>query len=338
MSGGKNITALDFFIDFDHTFIVMSHISVIIPVYNEEKNVPILHKELMEVLVGLSHTFEIVYINDGSRDKSGDILKLIAQNDERIKVILFARNFGQTAALAAGIAEAKGEILIFSDSDLQNDPHDIPRMLQKIEEGYDVVSGWRKDRKDKAISRRLPSWLANRLISAITGIHLHDFGCTLKAYRRRVIEGVHLYGEMHRFIPAYAAWYGARVTELTVNHRARIHGTSKYGINRTFKVLLDLLFVKYWASFRSKPMHFFGGMGTLLILFGVFCGILSLYFKFALHISFISTPLPLLSVFSIIAALQFILIGILAEMLTRVYYEAQSGPQMPYIVKEKINL
>lgn len=313
-------------------------ISLIIPVYNEQDNLRPLHAECLEVLQGMSVEFEIIYVDDGSRDNSVAILRELAAVDVRVKVLLFARNFGQTAALAAGIAQARGDIFIFSDSDMQNDPHDIPKLIEKINEGYDVVSGWRKDRKDKALSRKIPSWLANTLISRITKIPLHDYGCTLKVYRRRVIEGVHLYGEMHRFIPIYASWYGARVVEVVVNHRPRLHGVSKYGISRTFRVILDLLFVKFWASFRSKPMHFFGGFGILLLLLSLISASIAVYIRLVHHVSFILTPLPLFSAFSFLIAFMFILNGILAEMIMRVYYESKNGPVAPYLCKEKINV
>lgn len=310
-------------------------LSIIIPVYNEEENLSKLQIELKFVLDSQNFDHEIIYVNDGSRDRSQEVLRKLTLADPNTKVISFVRNFGQTAALAAGIICSKGDVLIFMDSDLQNDPADIPRLLDLLNNGYDVVSGWRKNRKDKALSRRLPSNIANWLISAITGVYLHDYGCTLKAYRRRVIEDLRLYGEMHRFIPAYVSWYGARVAEIIVNHRPRIYGKSKYGINRTLKVLLDLLVAKFWSSYLAKPMHFFGGAGFLMFLISLLAGFWAIYLKIFHNVSFIITPLPLLSVFAAMIGLQFILIGIIAEILTRIYYE--SSNTHPFKIKEKIN-
>ncbi len=310
-------------------------LSVIIPVYNEEENIPKLHTELTGVLAALHTSHEVIYVNDGSKDKSLVMLRTLASSDTSVTVISFARNFGQTAALAAGIHFSHGDILVFLDSDLQNDPHDIPLLLDKIHEGYDVVSGGRKERKDRVITRRIPSMLANKLIAKITRVPLHDFGCTLKAYTRRVIENVELYGEMHRFIPAYAAWYGARVAEVVVNHRPRMFGASKYGLGRTLKVILDLLFVKFWHTYRSRPMHFFGGVGLVCILAAFISGVVAVVLRLTAHISFIETPLPLFTVFATIAGLQFVLIGVVAEMLVRVYF-GTTQRSSSFIVQEVI--
>lgn len=315
----------------------MHTISIIIPVYNEEDNIMPLCQELTEVMDQNSYQYEIICVNDGSKDRSLLKLKEQAARNPHLKIISFARNYGQTAAIAAGIHHAKNDVFIFMDSDLQNDPHDIPKLLAKLEEGYDVISGWRKDRKDNSLKRILPSRLANMLISKITRVPLHDYGCTLKAYRRRVIENVQLYGEMHRFIPAYASWYGAKVAEIEVHHRQRTAGISKYGLNRTFKVLLDLLFVKFWHSYLSKPMHFFGGIGFLALGAGFLAVLLALLLRFTLNISLIQTPLPLFSAFATIAGFQFILIGIIAEMILRVYFEARE-PHAPYHIAETINI
>lgn len=310
-------------------------ISLIIPVYNEEENLPILISEIEMALAGFGASFEAIFVNDGSRDQSWPVLVQAAKNKPWVKVINFRKNFGQTAALAAGINHARGEIIIPLDADLQNDPQDIPLFISKMNEGYDVVSGWRKHRQDKMLSRKIPSWLANALISKITGIHLHDYGCTMKAYRREVIKDVKLYGEMHRFMPAYAAWFGAKTTEIIVNHRARKFGKTKYGISRTFKVVLDLLVVKFLSNYFTKPMHFFGKVGFYSLALSLCSGLLAVYLREWHHISFISTPLPLLTVFLGLLAIQFILLGLLAEMLTRIYYEGQDKPT--YLVKEKIN-
>src|SRR5690348_7735073 len=238
-------------------------VSVIAPVYNEEGNLLPLHQRLVGALEPLQCSFEIVYVDDGSRDQSFAELAAVAAADERARVVQLQRNFGQTAAIAAGVDHARGAVLVFIDADLQNDPADIPRLLALIDEGYDVVSGWRKNRQDAAVSRKLPSHFANGLISRVTGVHLHDYGCTLKAYRAELLEQVNLYGEMHRFIPAYLAQVGARIAELPVNHAPRVRGKSKYGIMRTGKVILDLLTVKFLGSFATKPIYVFGGGGML---------------------------------------------------------------------------
>ena len=237
------------------------YLSVLLPVYNEEESLDLQYKAVVKALAGLKKSYEIIFVNDGSTDGSGEILRRIAARDKRVKVVNFRRNFGQTAAMAAGIDFSRGEILVFMDSDLQNEPEDIMKLLDQIEEGYDVVSGWRKNRQDKLISRKIPSKIANRLISRVTGVPLHDLGCSLKAYRGEVLRQVNLYGEMHRFIPVHASWIGARITEVPVGHHARQYGQSKYGIKRTFKVLLDLVTVKFMGSYSTKPIYVFGGTG-----------------------------------------------------------------------------
>ncbi len=310
-------------------------LSVLIPIYNEEKNIEALYKELKKVLEDLSISYEIIAVNDGSKDDSYQILKKIAQANFNFKVINFRKNFGQTAAISAGIDFSEGEIIIPMDADLQNDPSDIPRFLEKIEEGFDVVSGWRKDRKDKLLTRKIPSWIANRLISVITRVKLHDYGCTMKAYRKEVIKDIRLYGEMHRFMPAYTSWYGAKIGEIVVNHRSRKHGKTKYGISRTFWVILDLLTVKFLTDYSTKPMHFFGKVGYWLLFLGFLSGLTAVILRFVAGISFILTPLPLLTVFLILIGIQFILMGLLAEILTRTYYESQNKPT--YLIKEKFN-
>jgi glycosyltransferase involved in cell wall biosynthesis len=265
------------------------------------------------------------------------VLRRIALREPRIKVVDFLVNAGQTAALRAGIDHASGEVLIPMDSDLENDPADIPRLLATLSEGYDVVSGWRKDRwQGSFVTRKLPSRIANTLISRITKTHLHDYGCTLKAYRAEVIKDTMLYGEMHRFIPAYASWRGARVTEIVVNHRPRKFGTSNYGLSRTFRVLLDLLLLRFLHRYMSRPIHFFGMAGFLSLGLGVLAGVVAVALRLVIHLSLISTPLPVLAALLIIVGVQFIGMGILAEMLMRIYYESQK--KVPYAVRETINI
>jgi len=298
-------------------------LSLIIPVYNERESLPRLHGELLQVVGEHKLEAELIFVDDGSKDGSLAYLQELARADARVKVVSFRRNFGQTAAMSAGFHYATGDVLIPMDGDGQNDPADIPRLLAKVSEGFDVVSGWRRQRKDKALSRRLPSLIANRVISRWSGVSLHDYGCTMKAYRSDVIKGVRLYGEMHRFIPIYASWEGARVAELEVNHRARTAGKSKYGINRTFKVLLDLLVIKFLEKYFSKPIYVFGGFGVISILLSVLAFLLMVYFKVWGDKSFIQTPLPALVVtFAMVGVLSFML-GLLAEMVTRTYFESQ---------------
>ncbi|MFA5830726.1 MAG: glycosyltransferase family 2 protein [Candidatus Paceibacterota bacterium] len=312
-------------------------LSIIAPLYNEEKNIKPLLREIREVMQKNGFSYEIITINDGSKDGSFRELLSVAEKDEKIKIIDFAFNTGQTAALSAGIEAATGDIIIPIDSDLENDPNDIPLLVKKLEEGYDVVSGWRKDRwKGEYMTRKLPSVVANKIISSVAGLYLHDYGCTLKAYRREIISDVHLYGEMHRFILAYAFWKGARVTEIPVSYRARIYGESKYGFSRTFKVLLDLVVMKFLHKYMNKPMHFFGGVGFLFFTMGVFVGVWAMVLKFVYGVSFISTPLPVLCVFLLLVGVQLIALGVVAEILMRTYYESQG--KKPYTVKRTVNL
>ena len=240
-------------------------VSITIPIYNEEQNIQTLYERIRGAMDALGRTWELVLVNDGSRDKSAERLDCVAAGDVRVRVIHLSRNYGQTAALMAGLDHARGEIIVPMDGDLQNDPGDIGRLLAKLDDGYDVVSGWRKDRKDAKFSRNLPSRIANELISTVSGVHLHDYGCSLKAYRRDVLEGVKLYGEMHRFVPIYAAWNGARVAEIEVTHHPRIHGESKYGLERVVKVVLDLLVVKFLYRYAQKPIYLFGGFGCVCL-------------------------------------------------------------------------
>ena len=309
-----------------------SSIAVVLPVYNEEANLQDLHASVSEVMATLGRDFEIIYVDDGSTDGSFGILRDIASRDQHVKVCRFARNCGQTAAIAAGIDLARSGIVCFMDADLQNDPADIPAMLEKLEEGYDLVSGWRKDRKDTWLTRRLPSLLANALISAVTGVRLHDYGCTLKIYRRDVLKGFRLYGEMHRFIPAYASQMGARVVEMPVNHRARTRGTSKYGLERIVKVVLDLFVVKYLSNYSNRPIHFFGGVGVALTGAGVAVLAFLIWDKFVNAMSMIESPLLLLSVMFFMLGVHSVFIGLLAELLNRTYHESQDKPT--YVVKE----
>ena len=311
-------------------------VSIVIPVYNEEENIKKLRREINVVMAKENLTYEMIFVNDGSVDSSLAVLEDLSKNDTNVKVINFAYNFGQTAAMSAGIKEACGEIVIPMDADLQNDPIDIPAFLSKIDEGYDVVSGWRKNRKDTLVLRKIPSWFANALIAKITGVKIHDYGCSMKAYKKDLIQGVALYGEMHRFIPAYVSWHGGKVTEIVVNHRARIHGVTKYGISRTFRVLLDLILIKFLSKYMNRPIHFFGGIGFFALFLGGVAALWAVYLRQVHLISFIETPLPVFSTMLVIVGVQLIAMGIIAEMLMRTYYESQG--KQPYIIKNKFNI
>ncbi len=311
-------------------------ISIVIPVFNEEESLPHLEKEITEVLDKFIDNYEIIFINDGSVDKTTEVLERLAQQDSRIKVIEFNRNFGQTAALAAGIDLASGEIIITLDADLENDSQDIPKLLEKFNDGFDIVSGWRQQRwLAKRFTRRFTSKMANWLISLVTKTKLHDYGCTLKVYRASILKKVRLYGEMHRFIPAIAAWQGAKIAELPVNYRPRKFGRTKYGLARMPKVLLDLLTVKFLSNYATKPMHFFGKIGYYLLFLSFLSGLSAIILKIFRGSSFISTPLPLLTAFLALVGVQFILMGLLAEMMVRTYYESQQ--KQIYSIKKKIN-
>jgi dolichol-phosphate mannosyltransferase len=309
-------------------------LSLFLPVLDEEENLRPLHAKIQEALDALGKTAEVIYVDDGSTDNSLQILREIAAEDKRVRVISLRRNYGQTAAMSAGIDAARGQILIPMDADLQNDPKDIAQLLEKLDEGYDVVSGWRKNRQDKMLSRRLPSVIANKIVSWIGGVPLHDYGCSLKAYRREVLQDVRLYGEMHRFIPIYASWAGARVTEIPVDHHARRHGKSKYGISRTIKVIFDLMTIKFMAEYHTKPIYVFGTFGMLAFLLSLIAGVWAFYLKFVNGVSFILTPLPIIAVVMLAISVQFILMGLLAEMLVRTYHESQN--KTIYAVREKI--
>jgi glycosyltransferase involved in cell wall biosynthesis len=304
------------------------YLSIIVPVYNEVENVPLLYQALLETMGKLDRiSWEVVFVDDGSVDESLVALeKLAATDPEHICVLALRRNFGQTAAIAAGIDHSNGELIILMDADLQNDPADIPMMLEKIDLGYDVVSGWRKNRKDTFITRTLPSRIANGLISYVTGVHLHDYGCTLKAYRREVLTGFRLYGEMHRFIPAYANSVGARMIEIPVNHHPRRFGKAKYGLSRTLKVILDLFTVKFLLSFAHKPMRLFGGAGLSLILISFITYFALVVRKFTLHVDILPSPLFQIGTMFMIMGFQSILMGLIAELLARTYHESQDKP------------
>lgn len=297
-----------------------------VPIYNEEENIPLLYAEIKEVLDNTSYTYEMIFIDDGSSDTSVSVLEGLSQEDENVLVVALRRNFGQTAAMSAGFDHASGEIIVTMDGDLQNDPHDIPAMVEKLNNGYDVVTGWRHDRQDPFISRKLPSMLANKLISWITGVSLHDYGCTLKAFRREVTENIRLYGEMHRFIPAIASGMGISFTEVKVNHRARRFGTSKYGISRTIRVVLDLLTVKFLLSYATRPLHVFGTVGVLSSGIGFVLALVMTLQRFIWGIGLSDRPLLLLAVLLIFMGVQFITMGLLAELVVRTYHESQKKP------------
>jgi glycosyltransferase involved in cell wall biosynthesis len=312
-------------------------ISVFLPVLNEEPNLLPLHEKLDAALQTLGRSAEIIYVDDGSTDGSLEVLRQLARLDRRVRVVALRRNYGQTAAMAAGIHAARGEVLIPMDADLQNDPADIVRLLEKLDEGFDVVSGWRKNRQDRLFTRKIPSMIANRIISWIGGVPLHDYGCSLKAYRRESLADVNLYGEMHRFIPIYASWAGARVAEIPVEHHARTMGKSKYGLSRTVKVVFDLMTIKFMASYQTKPLYVFGWVGLLTIALSILCAVFAFLMKYANwphHADFIQTPLPVLAMVMLVLGIQFFLMGLLAEMQVRTYHESQS--KAIYAVRERI--
>jgi len=306
-------------------------VSVVVPLLNEQDNINPLYEQITQALTE-NYNYEIIFVDDGSSDNSFTILSDLQKADSKVRVIRFRKNFGQTAALAAGFAHARGKIIVAIDADLQNDPADIPKMIQKLDEGFDVVSGWRKKRHDNAITRLIPSKIANWLIAAITRVKLHDFGCTLKVYRREVLAETKLYGEMHRFIPALASWNGASICEMVVNHRPRTAGTAKYGLSRTLKVVLDLITVKFLGSFSTKPIYIFGGLGLLSGLASVVSGLAVLYQKLANDFPMNRNPLLFLTALLITTTIQFILMGLLAELLVRTYHESQNRPT--YVIKE----
>ena len=311
------------------------NLSLVIPVYNEEASLPLLYDAIRRALTPLKQKWEVIFVDDGSRDKSLDALRTLAEkNPDHVRVLVFRRNFGQTAAISAGIDHAQGETIVLLDADLQNDPADIPRLLAKLDEGYDLVSGWRKDRKDNLLTRTFPSNMANWLISTVTGVHLHDYGCTLKAYHRDVLGGFRLYGEMHRFIPVFAHSVGARITEIPVSHRPRQFGRANYGLDRTVKVILDLFTVKFLLDYSHKPIRLFGGAGAFLMLVGM----IDLFYIFIRRTFFgvpaSTSPLLLIGVMLFILGFQSILMGLIAELLARTYHESQQKPT--YTLREII--
>ena len=306
-------------------------LSVVVPLYDEEENVDPVIRELLEVLDGMEVSSEVVLVDDGSRDQTAARAGRWCRRDPRVHLIELRRNFGQTAALSAGFDHARGRVVVAMDGDQQNDPHDIPQLLTKLDEGYDVVSGWRRDRQDALMLRKLPSAAANRLISRVTGTRLHDYGCTLKAYRREVICHIRLYGDLHRFIPALTQAVGARVTELPVNHRARVRGHSKYGISRTFRVLLDLLTVKFLISYFGRPMRLFGGIGFASMALGSAILLWLLAAKVVLGQALANRPLVLLGMLLLVVGVQFLSLGILGELIVRFYHEA--APQRAYLIR-----
>ena len=309
-------------------------ISVVIPVFNEEENISLLHTELRDTLGNAGKTYEIVFVNDGSTDATSDEILKARGTDPGVKMVELNRNFGQTPAVMAGVDLASGEVIVIMDGDLQNDPRDIPSLIEKLEEGYDLVSGWRKKRKDAFLLRVIPSKLANLLISSVLKVPLHDYGCTLKAYRKNTIKGLNLYGEMHRFIPAIAGWQGARITEMEVNHRSRKHGKSKYGISRITRVLLDLLLVAFLSEYSTKPIRFFGGIGIISNLLSLATLLLVIYMKIARGTDMTGNPLLILCVLFFLVGIQFISMGFLGEINIRTYYESQG--KKTYHIKETV--
>ncbi|MCH9022333.1 MAG: glycosyltransferase family 2 protein [Planctomycetes bacterium] len=309
-------------------------VSIVVPLFNERDNITELTDNITSVMDADGVPYEIIMVDDGSSDDTIELLCDLQKKHPCIRIVQFRRNFGQTAAIAAGFDHARGQIIIPLDGDLQNDPADIPRLIEKLNEGYDVVSGWRKNRKDKLLTRKIPSWIANYVIGKITGVKLHDYGCTLKAYRREVIQHINLYGEMHRFIPALAKWSGATVTELEVNHRPRIHGVTKYGLSRTVKVILDLVTVKFLGTFSTKPLHVFGGIGILSMLFSMITGAIVIYQKWFHQADMSGNPLLLITALLIMMSVQFLLMGLLAELMVRTYHESQDKPT--YVIRRVI--
>ena len=308
-------------------------ISVVIPIFNEEENINKLSQSITKALSDID--YEVLFINDGSTDNSENEIVKLSSTDPKIKLINLRRNYGQTAAMQAGFDQSKGTIVIPMDGDLQNDPKDIPKLIEKINEGYDVVSGWRKIRSDKKLTRILPSKIANMIISKISGIHLHDYGCTLKAYKKEILEDIKLYGEMHRFIPIYASWEGAKVTEIPVNHHPRIAGKTKYGLSRIPRVILDLLVIRFFDKSLDRPIHLFGQFGLLMFLIAFLLFFMALFLKIFMNISFILTPLPLLVVFFSMSGLLCIFLGLVAEIQSRIYFESKNRP--PYLIKKNTN-
>lgn len=310
----------------------MNGISIVIPVYNEQENVTLSYNELTGVMKSIGLPYELIFVDDGSRDKTVEILRQAGQGDPSLRIIQFRRNFGQTAAMAAGFEHTRYDMVACLDGDLQNDPAELPKMIAKLNEGYDLVAGWRKDRKDKFLSRRLPSMIANGLISKITNVRLHDYGCTLKLMTGDIARNLKLYGEMHRFIPALASEIGAKVVEVPVNHRARQFGTSKYGISRTFRVILDLLTVKFLLGYAKRPIHLFGSVGLLSSVLGFLTLGYITYQRMFMSVPMGNRPLLALGVMLVLIGLQFLVFGLLAELLARTYYESQG--KKTYVIRK----
>lgn len=316
----------------DNVLLQPLRISVVIPLYNEEESIPHLRTALTEALAHYGDAYEVIIVDDGSKDRSYQLLCEWAAADSHLTVIRLRRNFGQTAAFSAGFDYARGEVVITMDADLQNDPADVPKLMAKMDEGYDIVSGWRINRQDRFLDRKLPSMIANRLISNVTDVQLHDYGCSLKAYRRDVLQHVRLYGELHRFIPALASQVGGTVTEVPVNHRARQFGRSKYGISRTIRVMLDLILVWFLGSYSTRPIHVFGAMGLLSAGGGVLIGLYLTFLKLFLGENIGGRPMLLLAVLLVVIGVQLITMGLLGEMIIRTYHESQNKPI--YVVRE----
>ncbi len=309
-------------------------ISIVIPLFNEEESIPHLYDGLVAAMAHYGKPAEVIIVDDGSRDRSFGLLKEIAARDPRFTIVRLRRNSGQTAAFSAGFDKARGDVVITMDADLQNDPMDIPLLMAKIDEGYDIVSGWRKDRQDRYWDRKLPSMIANRLISNVTDVRLHDYGCSLKAYRREVLQHVHLYGELHRFIPALASQVGGTVTEVPVNHRARQYGRSKYGISRTVRVMLDLITVWFLGTYATRPIHVFGTLGLASVGLGTVVGLYLTFIKLFMGASIGGRPLLMLGVLLVVIGVQFVTVGLLGEMITRAWFESQHKPI--YLVRDVI--
>ncbi|MBI3590265.1 MAG: glycosyltransferase family 2 protein [Candidatus Melainabacteria bacterium] len=311
-------------------------VSIIIPSYNEGTSLKVLLDELSYFLKDFQYRYEVIFVDDGSTDSSFSLLKEASLNNLNIKVIRLRRNYGQSAALLAAIDYASGDVIVPLDADLQNDPNDIPKLLNLISEGYDLVSGWRKHRQDRALDRKIPSMIANKLISWVSGVKLHDYGCSLKAYRKDVLQGIRLYGELHRFLPICASWNGARVTEIEVNHKPRLFGKSKYGLSRTYKVILDLIVLKFLSDYSTKPIYFFGGFASVSFVFSFLLMMWSFYLKLFKHIDLDRTPLLIFAAVFIIVSVQLLLMGILADLVMRTYFESQD--KKTYQIRDSVNV
>lgn len=306
-------------------------LSLVIPIYNEEESIFQLYENIIDIMEKINKKYEVILIDDGSTDNSYERLKEIHTKNPNFKIIRFRRNFGQTQAMRAGFDHAQGDIIITLDADLQNDPKDIPNILEKMNEGYDIVSGWRKNRKDKAISRKIPSAIANKIISRLFRVNIHDYGCTLKAYRKDILDNIELYGEMHRYIPAVASWMGVKITEIVVDHHPRKFGKAKYGISRTIRVILDIITIKFLISYSKKPMQIFGLMGFFAALIGIILTIWLLVQRVFFEISLSDRPLFILSIFIILVGIQLITMGLLGEIIMRTYHESTGKPT--YVIK-----